>query len=268
MRCALHPPGKNAASPDDAGKAPGMFTHSTAFYDKLYAARGKDYVAEATAITALIRERVPSAKTFLDVGCGTGSHLAAFAALGFDVRGIDADLKMVALARSRVPHLTVDPADMTDFDIGSRFDVVVSLFGSTGYARVRARLDATIARIAAHLAPGGIALVERFLSFEEYRPGSVDSIFVDEPDLKIARMSVSKQMGKIAILDFHYLVASLTGVERYFERHEIGLFGDAAYASAFEKAGLSFECVDVPHIAPDRSLYLGTHATPASRANV
>ncbi len=240
-----------------------MLTHSTAFYDKLYAARRKDYVAEATAIAALVRRRVPSAKTLLDVGCGTGSHLAAFAGLGFDVRGIDADLKIVALARSRVPHLTVDPADMTDFDLGRRFDVVVSLFGSTGYARVPTRLDATIARIAAHLAPGGVVLVERFLSFDEYRPGFVDSIVVDEPDLKIARMSVSKQMGKIAILDYHYLVASLTGVERYFERHEIGLFGDAAYESAFEKAGLSFERIDVPEIAPDRSLYVGRHAAPA-----
>lgn len=234
-----------------------MFTQSTTFYDKLYAARGKDYVAEARALASLARENVRDARTLLDVGCGTGSHLASFAELGFEVRGVDIDIKMVALARSRVPHLAVDPADMTEFDLGERFDVVVSLFGSSAYARVPARLDATIARIAAHLAPGGVALVEPFISFGEYRPGVVDSIFVDEPDLKIARMSLSKQMGKIAILDFHYLVASLTGVERYFERHEIGLFADADYANAFEKAGLSFQRVEVPQIAFGRGLYVG-----------
>lgn len=73
-----------------------------------------------------------------------------------------------------------------------------------------------------------------------YRPGTLESIFVDEPDLKIARMCLSKQMGKIGILDYHFLVASLRGVERFFERHEIGLFTDAVYEAAFASANLTF----------------------------
>ncbi|MBD5657735.1 MAG: class I SAM-dependent methyltransferase, partial [Candidatus Eremiobacteraeota bacterium] len=189
-----------------------MFVQTAAFYDKIYAARGKDYAREAEAIAGVIRSRLPSANTLLDVGCGTGAHLAEFSRLGFAARGLDADFKMVALARARCPNLDIAPANMLSFELDDRFDAIVSLFGTTGYARTADHLQTAIARMAAHLAPGGVLVVEPFLDFAEYRPGTVSAVYVDEPDLKIARMSVSKQMGRIAILDFHYLVAGKTGV--------------------------------------------------------
>jgi len=218
-----------------------MFTQTAAFYDAIYAARGKDYAGEAESLAGWIRDAMPDATRLLDVGCGTGAHLAEFARLGFSVRGIDADVKMVALARSRLPEVEVEFADMTTFALGERFDAVVSLFGTTAYARIPKHLDAAIARMAEHLAPGGALIVEPFLDATEYRPGVIDAVFVDQPALKIARMSLSKQMGKIGIIDFHYLVTTLQGVERLFERHEVGLFGEATYRAAFTAAGLTFE---------------------------
>jgi SAM-dependent methyltransferase len=217
-----------------------MFTQTAAFYDAIYAARGKDYRAEAESLAAWIRSENPAAATLLDVGCGTGTHLAEFGRLGFAVRGLDADPKMVALARARCPEVQIDPADMATFEFDARFDAIVALFGVTGYARVPERLGVAVAQMARHLNARGVLIVEPFLDASVFRPGHVDAIFVDEPDRKIARMSVSKQMGKIAILDFHYLVATLQGVERLFERHEMGLFDEATYRGAFEAAGLAF----------------------------
>ncbi len=234
-----------------------MFAQTSLFYDAIYRARGKSYSDEAAALAAIIHARAPEARTLLDVGCGTGAHLAAFEALGFACRGLDADAKMVALARARCPEMEIDFGDMVTFDLQERFDAIVALFGTTGYARIPARLSQTIERLAAHLAPGGVVFVEPFLDRSTYLPGTVDAVFVDEPDLKIARMSLSKQMGAIAILDFNYLVATKTGVERYFERHELGLFDEKLYREAFETAGLDFEVLDVPAIAFQRKLYLG-----------
>jgi len=234
-----------------------MFTQTAAFYDAIYAARGKDYRAEADVLAAWLRAAAPDASSLLDVGCGTGAHLAEFARLGFAVRGVDADLKMVALARARCPEVEVDPGDMTSLALdGERFDTIVSLFGTTAYARVPSRLETAVARMAAHLAPGGVLVVEPFLDASVYRPGHVDAVFVDRENLKIARMSLSKQMGKIAILDFHYLVATLQGVERLFERHEVGLFDEALYRAAFEGAGLAFERLDF-EASFGRALYAG-----------
>ena len=235
-----------------------MFTQSAAFYDAVYAARGKDYRAESEALTERIRHLRPDAVTLLDVGCGTAAHLAEFDRLGFACRGVDADLKMVALARSRCAEIRIEPGDMETLDLGERFDVVTCLFGASAYARTPDRLRGTIARLAAHLSERGVLLVEPFLSFEEYRAGHIDAVFVDEPTLKIARMSVSRQLGRIALLDFNYLVATPTGVERLFERHELGLFSEADYRRAFEEAGLLFDRPAVSGLGFERDLYIGT----------
>lgn len=237
-----------------------MFTQTALFYDKMYAASGKNVEREAAAVAALARARTPAAATLLDVGCGTGAHVTAFERLGFSGYGIDAELKMVALARSRLPETSIELADTTAFSLAAKFDVVVALSGTAAYARTADRLAATIACMADHLAAGGTLVVEPFLSFASYRPGVVDSICVDEPDVKIARMSLSKQTGKLAILDFHYLAATLKGVERYFERHEVGLFDETAYRRAFDAAGLTFALADVPADSFQYGLYVGGHA--------
>ena len=239
-----------------------MFTQSAAFYDAVYAARGKDYRAESDSLAERIRTMRPDAATLLDVGCGTGAHLAEFERLGFVCRGVDADLKMVALARSRCPDIDIAPGNMETLDLGERFDVVTCLFAVSAYARTPERLRATVARLAAHLNERGVLLVEPFLSFEEYRAGHIDAVFVDEPALKIARMGVSRQLGRIALLDFNYLVATPIGVERLFERHEIGLFSEADYRLAFTEAGLRFERPAESGLAFDRSLYIGTTDEP------
>jgi SAM-dependent methyltransferase len=235
-----------------------MFTQSAAFYDALYTARGKDYRAESESLAQRIRGLRPDAVTLLDVGCGTGAHLAEFERLGFACRGVDADLKMVALARSRCAAMQIEPGDMETLDLGERFDVVTCLFAVSGYARTPERLRTTIARLAAHLKDNGVLLVEPFLSFDEYRAGHIDAVFVDEPALKIARMSVSRQMGRIALLDFNYLVATPTGVERLFERHEMGLFDEADYRRAFEEAGLRLDAPRESGLGFGRRLYIGT----------
>jgi SAM-dependent methyltransferase len=238
-----------------------MFTQTAAFYDKIYAARGKDYIAESESLARIARGYFPEAVTLLDVGCGTGAHLAEFEHLGFSGRGVDADLKMVTLARARCPELVIEPADMTTLALGARFDVVACLFGTSGYARTRAGLTTTIARLAEHLTERGVLLVEPFLSFTEYRAGRVDAVFVDEPALKIARMSVSRQVGRIALIDFNYLVATSSGgVERLFERHEIGLFDEDDYRLAFEAARLRFEVPADSGLSFERRLYVGTFA--------
>ena len=238
-----------------------MFAQTSMFYDAIYKSLGKSYADESAGLARVIRKHDPAAKTLLDVGCGTGAHLEEFERLGFACRGIDADAKMVVLARTRCPEMEIDFADMQTFELHERFDVVTALFGTTSYARLPTRLDETIAHLAAHLAPGGLLIVEPFLTKAEFRAGNVDAIFVDEPDLKIARMCLSKQTGAIAILDFNYLVATKTGVERYFERHELGLFDEAAYTSAFEKAGLVLETRELPEIAFGRRIYVGLRAT-------
>jgi SAM-dependent methyltransferase len=233
-----------------------MFTKTAGFYDAIYAARGKDYVREADAVVAHLRRVNPRARSLLDVGCGTGAHLACFQRHNLACRGIDKDPEMVALARARCPEIEIEPGDMLDFALPERFDAVTCLFGAVAYSRTPDHLATAVATMARHLSDDGILFVEPFIDPDAYQVGNLHGVFVDDPDLKIARMNVSKRIGSIAIIDFHYLIGTKrNGIERLFERHELGLFSQAQYRAAFEAAGLPFEALAEP--AFDRGLYLG-----------
>jgi SAM-dependent methyltransferase len=241
-----------------------MFTQSAAFYDRIYTAIGKDHAAEARALATLIRAALPGATTLLDVGCGTGLHLAEFERQGFACRGVDADINMVTLARGREPELQVDLGDMRTLDLGERFDAVTALFAVLAYARTKDHLLESVARLAVHVKPGGILIAEGFIPFAQFVAGRQTALLIDDADLKICRMSMSRQVGRIAILDFHYLVGTpQRGIERLFERHELGLFEAADYRAAFEAAGLTFVEVDVPEIGFGRQVFVGRRG-PAS----
>jgi SAM-dependent methyltransferase len=116
-----------------------LYSRSAEYYDKLYAK--KDYEGEAARLAALIRERHPSARTLLDVACGTGRHLA-FLKREFEAEGLDASRRILALARAANPDLRFRVGDMRRFRLGERFDVVACLFSSIGYMTRPSGLDA------------------------------------------------------------------------------------------------------------------------------
>ena len=73
-------------------------------------------------------ERLGSALSVLEPGCGSGRMLAELAARGLEVVGLDSSEAMVALARARLhgTEARVLLGDMTSFDLGRRFDGAVS----------------------------------------------------------------------------------------------------------------------------------------------
>jgi SAM-dependent methyltransferase len=67
-----------------------------------------------------------AASSVLEPGCGSGRMLEAFAERGLEVFGIDRSPRMVELARRRLGgRAEIREADMTDFDLGRRFDGAV-----------------------------------------------------------------------------------------------------------------------------------------------
>jgi SAM-dependent methyltransferase len=232
-----------------------MFSCSARFYDALYA--WKDYAAENVLLHALIEARVPGARTLLDVACGTGVHLAELQAW-YAVEGVDLDPAMLEIARERLPGVPLHEGDMVTLDLGREFDVVTCLFSSIGYAVTRERLRETAASLARHVAPGGLLVVEPWITPDEWDPGLVHALFVDEPDLKIARMTAGAPAGDTVTLDFEYLVATPAGTEHFIERHVAGMFTDVDYRGALEAAGLEVE--HDPEGLMGRGLYLGGRA--------
>jgi SAM-dependent methyltransferase len=210
-----------------------VFSRSARIYDAIYESV-RDYPREAAELDRLIQERRPGARTLLDVACGTGAHLEHLS--GYEVEGLDLDPEMLAVARERLPDVAFHEGDMVAFDLGRRFDAVVCMFSSIGYVRTEKRLRSAIASMARHLEPGGVLVVEPWLSPADWLDRHIGAVFVDEPELKIARMNVSQREGNVSIIEFEYLVGTPDGIERFTETHELGLFTVEEYLGAFRAA--------------------------------
>jgi len=237
-----------------------MFTKSARFYDAVYSF--KDYAAEAAKVDALIKERNPKARTLLDVACGTGMHLEHLRRR-YDAEGLDLDPELLAIARERLPGTPLHEGDMTTFALGRRFDAASCLFSSIGYARIVEDLNRAVAAMAGHLEPGGVLVVEPWLTPDAWQDHHVGAVFVDEPELKVARVDLSERDGRLSRMDFHYLVATPAGIDRSEERHELGLFTHDEYSGAFRAAGLEVEHDSEGLMG--RGLYIGCAAAASTR---
>jgi ubiquinone/menaquinone biosynthesis C-methylase UbiE len=104
--------------------------------------------------------------TVLDVGCGTGSFVAAFLEAGASASGLDLSDAMLAIARERIPNGEFHTGDATamPFDDGT-FDLTcASLFLHELEPDIR---DGVLREMARITAPGGRLLVI------DYRIGSL-----------------------------------------------------------------------------------------------
>ena len=213
-----------------------MFTKSAPFYDVIYSF--KDYQAEAQHLLDIISKHLQSGgKHLLDVACGTGKHLE-YLKEAYEVEGLDLSLELLDIAQERTPNVLYHHADMMDFDLGREFDVVTCLFSSIGYVKTLDNLNRAVKCMSKHLIAGGVLIIEPWFTPDSWNPGTVHANFIDEPELKIARMNISCVEGKLSFFDFHYLIGTPEGMDYFVERHELGLFEREEMSEAMKGSGL------------------------------
>src|SRR6266705_1205708 len=215
------------------------YEKSAAIYDLLYTGIGlKDYPVEVDGLNALIRQTSPHSKTLLDVACGTGAHLAELRRW-YRVEGADLSPSMLTVAAQRLGDVPLHRADMRSLDLGRTFDVVLCLFSSIAYMTEPSDLRQAIARIAAHVAPGGVLVLDGWVRPDAWRTGHrPDPEVARDDQTTVVRVAFSRRDGNITELDMHHLVQTAKGVDYFVETHRLALVPTDDYVAAVEAAGL------------------------------
>ena len=217
-----------------------VYDRSAQIYDLLYVGSGiKDYGAEAVELNRIVQDACPTAQTLLDVACGTGAHLVELRRW-YTVEGIDLSPAMLAVARSRLGDVPLQVADMRTLNLGKTFDAVICLFSSIGYVTDPAEMHSTVGRLAAHVGPGGVLILDGWIRPEDWHGdyrGQPD--IASDDDVMVVRLAFSRLAGNITELDMHHLVHTKAGIEYFSEAHRLALTPTADYVSAVESAGLT-----------------------------
>lgn len=192
------------------------------YYDSIYSR--KDYKAESERIRAIIKEyKTSRGKDLLDAACGTGNHIL-FLKKYFNVTGLDLDKDMLRIARKKLPDIKFIRGDMRNFKLDKQFDVIVCLFSAIAHVKTYPGLEKTFKNFLRHLKPGGVVIVEPFENPDTFVLNRSHAAYVSKPELKLARICVTKKRGNIAAFDFHFLVADKNRVSYFVDRQDLGLF--------------------------------------------
>ena len=142
------------------------------YYNLLYG--DKDYRAEANYVAKKIKAFAPKAKSILEFGSGTGGHGVLLQKKGFDVFGLDQSEHMVAEAKKK--GLSCRMADISNFKLKEKYDVVISLFHVVSYLTGNDALIAAFRNANKHLNKSGIFLFDVWYSPAVYEQGAAPRV--------------------------------------------------------------------------------------------
>jgi SAM-dependent methyltransferase len=206
----------------------------------------EDYAGEAAEIARLLRSGSRSVNRVLELGSG-GGHNAFHLRKSFDLTLSDVSEPMLAVSRQRNPELRHLHADMRRLRIGERFDAVL-IHDAIEYMVTEDDLAAAIGTAAAHLHPGGFAVIVPDATSEGFE-ASTDwggSDGADGRSVRFLEWSFDPDPNDtVAQTEYSFVLRSADGtVTTRHETHHTGLFPEATWRRVIERAGLRVDVVD------------------------
>jgi SAM-dependent methyltransferase len=125
------------------------------FYDQLMS----DSSPRSKQVMRCIERYNPAASSLLELGCGTGAVLYGLSAVG-SLAGMDISPNMLDLARARLPTTEFIQGDISSFDLGNRFDVIICTYDVLNHLAEFNHWISCFACACKHLAEGGLFIFD------------------------------------------------------------------------------------------------------------
>jgi SAM-dependent methyltransferase len=159
-----------------------------------------------------IKSYIPVGKRaeILDLGCGSGEHIALLARDGYRCVGIDTSAEMLTVARERNgTDVLYEQKNVISFDYFEEFDILYSLFGSIDYLLTDKEIDAMLWNSWRTLRPEGVLILEIWNSYPIIAIGNKELGFVSSTTfgnvvVERERGFVMKQKSPETIVDVNY----------------------------------------------------------------
>jgi len=237
-------------------KKQAMYKTLARYYDLLYS--GKEYEEESEYLKEVIAEYKKSkGNELLDCACGTGNHLRYFID-EFKCTGTDLNPEVLEIAREKLPNIEFIAADMSELELGKQFDVVTCLYSSIGYITKKEKLEGAIRSFSKHLKPGGVLIIEPWLTQELYDVGAPNMNIYNGDDVKIARLNILELKDEnISHFEMHYLIAERgKKVRHHVDLHELAMYPMSLYISLIEKYDMDADLLE-EGLFDNRGLLIG-----------
>jgi len=135
-------------------------------YDPWTVEDNKDYELEVKKILEIAKKYGNhNNKKLLDIGCGTGTHLS-FLEKKYTCAGLDPFESMLRVARKKLKKTKLIKGNMRDFNLKTKFDIIISLYSVISYAGTYPVFKQTLKNIYDHLNTGGVLIIDPFFQKE------------------------------------------------------------------------------------------------------
>lgn len=225
-------------SGDDVARAPGAYDEAlAAVYDA-------DFVRDDLDATVDALVELAGDRPVLELAVGTGRIALPLRARGVDITGMDASPAMVARLRAK-PRGTDVPVvlgDMADISIEGEFGVIFVAWNSLFCLPDQASQVRCFASAAAHLASGGVFVVESFVAdFSAYVGGQ--RVTTTRVEGGIVRLGASVHFPADQVIETAHITLSNAGAQvhpmtiRYAQPAELDLMAQVAGLELVDRWG-------------------------------
>lgn len=143
------------------------------FYDRLMS----DSSLRSKQVMRCIERYGPAASSLLELGCGTGAVLNGLSAVG-SLAGMDISPDMLDIARARLPGVQFIQGDISSFDLGRKFDVIVCTYDVLNHLAEFDHWISCFACTGKHLTEGGLFI------FDINTLGHLDRVACERPQVR------------------------------------------------------------------------------------